>query len=318
MGREQGNVLPALPQGRDDEGNDVDAVVEVFPEGPFGDLFLQVLVGGGHDAHVHLDGPVAPHPLEALLLQDAQDLGLGLEAHIADFVQEQGAFMGQIEFAPVAVRGPGKGPLLVAEELAFDEVFGNGGAVDLHEGARGPAAVGMERPGHQFLAGAVFPGDEHAGVGGGHQVQRLPELADGLALADNLPGRGRLLAQPPVLFRQAGQFQAVPHRQENFVGVGRLFDEVIGSQAGGLDGVFHRAVGRNDHHRQEGVVALQFLEHLQTVHTRQGDVQKHQVRGLLSHQLEGGLPIRGRDHLETLILEDARDHLQDLGLVVNY
>ncbi len=24
------------------------------------------------------------------------------------------------------------------------------------------------------------------------------------------------------------------------------------------------------------------------------------------------------EHLETLVLEDARDHLQDLGLVVNY
>ena len=70
----------------------------------------------------------------------------------------------------------------------------------------------MERPGHQLLAGAVFPGDQHAGVGGGLQVHRLPQLADGLTLADNLPDRRRELAQPPVLLGQAGQFQAVPHR----------------------------------------------------------------------------------------------------------
>jgi len=218
----------------------------------------------------------------------------------------------------VAVRSPGKSPLLVAEELAFDEVFGNGSAVDLDEGTRSPAAVSMKRPGHQFLAGAVFSGDEHAGVGGGHQVQRLPQLADGLTLADNLPGRRRLLPQPPVFFGQAGQFQAISHREENLVGVRRLFDKVIGPQAGGFDGVFHRAVGGNDHHRQEGVMALQFLEHLQAVQARQGDVQQHQVRGLLAHQLDGGLPIRGRNHLEAFIPKDTRDHLQDLGLVVNY
>ena len=120
--------------------------------------------------------------------------------------------MGQIEFAPVAVGSPGKGPFLVTEEFAFDEVFGNGGAVDLHEGARRPAAVSMEGFGHQFLAGAVFSGDKHRSVGGRHQIQCLPQLADGLALANNLPDRRRLLAQPPVLLGQAGQLQAVPYR----------------------------------------------------------------------------------------------------------
>ena len=88
-------------KGRHGEGDDVDAVIEVFPEGPPGDLLFQVLVGGGHHPHVHLDGAAAAHPLEALLLQDAQDLGLGLEAHVADLIQKQGAFVGQVEFAPV-------------------------------------------------------------------------------------------------------------------------------------------------------------------------------------------------------------------------
>ena len=100
--------------------------------------------------------------------------------------------------------------------------------------------------------------------------------------------------------------------------MGRLFDKVIGPQAGGFYGVFHRAVGGNHHHRQERVVALQLLENLQAVYARQGDVQKHQVRGLLPHQFKGGLPIRGGDHRKALVLKDTRDHLQDLGLVVNY
>ena len=78
--------------------------------------------------------------------------------------------------------------------------------------------------------------------------------------------------------------------------MGRLFDKVIGPQAGGFHGVFHRAVGGNYHHRQEGIEALQLLEDLQAVQARQGDVQKHQVRGLLPHQLEGGLSVWGRNH----------------------
>jgi hypothetical protein len=62
---------------------------------------------------------------------------------------------------PVA---PGEGALLVAEELALDQVVGNGRAVDRDEGLAGPVAVLPDRARHQLLAGAALAGDHDGDV----------------------------------------------------------------------------------------------------------------------------------------------------------
>ena len=46
-----------------------------------------------------VNGLVAADPFELLVLQDAQDLGLGQRRHVADFVQEQRAARGLLELA---------------------------------------------------------------------------------------------------------------------------------------------------------------------------------------------------------------------------
>ena len=120
--------------------------------------------------------------------------------------------MRQVELAPTPAGSPGEGPLFVAEELAFDEVFGDGGAVHLHQGLVSAAAQGMQGPGHQLLTGAIFANDEHRGVGGGHQGQFLSKTADGGAFTDDLLDRGPLLPQAPVLFGEPGPLQGVAHR----------------------------------------------------------------------------------------------------------
>ncbi len=57
---EERDVFFAVAQGRDEEGDDVEAVEEVFAEVAAGDLLFEVLVGGGDDADVDVDGVVAP------------------------------------------------------------------------------------------------------------------------------------------------------------------------------------------------------------------------------------------------------------------
>ena len=141
---------------------------------------------------------VPPHPLEALLLEDAQNLGLGLEAHVRDLVQEQGAPVGQVELAPLAAAGSGEGALLVAEELALDELLGDGRAVHVHQGVGRAGALAVDGVGHQLLAGAVLAGDEHPGPGGGHTLDGLAHGLDGRAVAGEARGLA-LLAQEPVL-----------------------------------------------------------------------------------------------------------------------
>ena len=85
-------------------------------------LFLEVLVGGGHYAYVHLNVSVAAYAGELALLKDAQDLGLRGKAHIANLVQEQRSAVGLLELALMLLHGRCEGALFVAEELALDEL----------------------------------------------------------------------------------------------------------------------------------------------------------------------------------------------------
>ena len=81
----------------------------------------------------------------------------------------------------------------MAEQLALDQVFGNGGAVHFDERLGGARAAGMNGVRHQFLAGAALAVDQHAAVGGGHQGELLPQRLHGNAFADDLRARaGRL------------------------------------------------------------------------------------------------------------------------------
>jgi hypothetical protein len=65
---EERDVLFALAQGRDEERDDVEAVEEVFAEVAAGDLFPEVLVGGGDDADIDVEGLGGADGKEALFV----------------------------------------------------------------------------------------------------------------------------------------------------------------------------------------------------------------------------------------------------------
>ena len=100
---------------------------------PLFDFLFQILVRGRHHAHVDLNGFLRAHRLEALLFKDAQYLRLGPQAHVADFVEEQRAAIGLLEFAHLAFMREREAALHMAEQLAFDQAFGNRRAVHFHE-----------------------------------------------------------------------------------------------------------------------------------------------------------------------------------------
>ena len=130
---ERGDVLGAFPECRQGDLDHLQAVVQVLAEAPLLDLGLEVAMGRRDDANVDLDRRVAADPLEGVLLQDAEDLGLRLRGHVADLVQEEGALVGRLELADPARVGAGARALLVPKELALDEFTADRGAVHGHE-----------------------------------------------------------------------------------------------------------------------------------------------------------------------------------------
>ena len=92
--------------------------------------------------------------LELALLEHAQQLRLQADADRADLVEEDRAAMGEGELAALVPDGPGEGAADVAEQLRFEQVLGNGGAVHLDERTLAAGAAGMDGTGDQLLARA--------------------------------------------------------------------------------------------------------------------------------------------------------------------
>ena len=109
--------------------------------------------------------------LELALLQHAQELRLQVERHVADLVEEERAAVGQLEAAARSRDRAGEGALLVAEELALEQLARDRGAVDRDERARRARRARLvDGARDQLLAGAGLAGDEHGRVGRRHPL----------------------------------------------------------------------------------------------------------------------------------------------------
>ncbi len=126
--RQLEDVLRALAQGRHVQADHVEPVVQVFAKPPGSDQGLEVLMGRGQDPDVDRDRLRAADALERHLLQDAEQLGLDFEVDVADLVEEERAAVGLLEPTDAVAVCTGEGTLDVAEELAFQQALGQGGA----------------------------------------------------------------------------------------------------------------------------------------------------------------------------------------------
>lgn len=102
MAGEGGDVLGALSQGWKGDGELAEAIEEVFAEETFGEHLLQVAMGGGEDADIDGKDLVAADAGDDAFLQDTEQLGLGGERQVADFVQEHRSTLGLFESADAA------------------------------------------------------------------------------------------------------------------------------------------------------------------------------------------------------------------------
>ena len=157
-------IIEPLAQRRHLQREYVQPVVQILAEAARDNGRIQVAMGRGDDAHVAADGFIAADPLEAALLQHAQQFHLHLQRHVADLVQEQRAALGKLEAAEPRRQGAGEGAFFVAEQLAFQEVGRYGAAVHRYKRMRCAAGQFVNVARHHFLAGAGLPEDQDIGV----------------------------------------------------------------------------------------------------------------------------------------------------------
>ena len=75
------------------------AEIQIFAEPAGRHLGLQIAVGGGQHAHVHVDRLARSDALEILFLQHAEQFGLQAQVDFGDFVEQDRAAVGRFEAA---------------------------------------------------------------------------------------------------------------------------------------------------------------------------------------------------------------------------
>jgi hypothetical protein len=247
----------------------------------------------------------------------SQHLGLRLEAHVADLIEEDRAAVGQLE-PPAAPRvGAREGPLLVAEQLRFDQLLGNGRAVHLDERALAPGRKCVDGPRHQLLAAAVLAVDEDAAVGGGGHRDLLAERPDHRAVPDELRALVQLFPQALVLALEPDVLEGARHGHQRLVEGERLLDEVVGAQSRGLDRGLDGGVARDHHDRHLGPHALDPGQRFQAVEARHPDVEEDDVGRLVSDDADGLGSTADRRHPVALVLEHPAQRRLDRRFVVH-
>jgi len=86
---------------------------------PFLDRQPEIPICRGDDSHIDRDGFCSSQPLELHFLQNAQDLCLGLEVHVADFIEKDRSFVGEFELSDLAFGRARESALLEAKKLTF-------------------------------------------------------------------------------------------------------------------------------------------------------------------------------------------------------
>ena len=123
----------------------------------------------------------------------AQELDLGEEAQLSDFIQEDGAFPGLLEIALARPDRPGEGSFLVAEQLGLDQSFRDCAAGHSYKRAAGASAEVVNGTSNKFLTRSALAGDQHGDVNVRHGADRLINFQHLRAGTDHaVTTRGRL------------------------------------------------------------------------------------------------------------------------------
>ena len=119
---QQRDILGALAQSGDAQGQCVNAEEKVLAKAFFRHHVAQVLMGSGNEANIN--HPVADfaQTAKAFFFQHLQQLGLHLHINVADFIKEDRSFVGNFQQSTLGGDGAGEGAFFVPEQFGFQKL----------------------------------------------------------------------------------------------------------------------------------------------------------------------------------------------------
>ena len=186
MLRQFEDIGRAFAQGRYLQVDDIEPEQQVLAERAFAHGIAEVAVRGGDDADIDRHRPGAADAIDHALLDGAQKLRLQPHVHLGDFIEQQRAAARLLELADAARHRAGERALFMAEQLGFEQVLGNRGAIDRDE--RGARTMGfrMHEAGEHLLAGAGLAGDQHRGIARRDLLRELHHSRHGVIAVDEI------------------------------------------------------------------------------------------------------------------------------------
>ena len=296
-------------------------IVQVLAKTPVLHQMLQVHIGGRDDPDVDLHGLDAAQTHELPLLDHTEQLGLRLERHAADLVEEDAALVRELEQPLLGRDRAGERAPDVTKQIRLEQIRRQTAGVDGDERPVDARRIGMHRPGHQFLAGAALSLHEDGRAARrrlAHQVEHALHAgtpADDVAEAMRL--RLQALAQRAVLGHEPTLRDRIADDHEHVVVLERLFDEVKRAAFEGLPGVARRAEGRDHDHRQLVVHPLELFERLDAVDPGHHHVDDRGVEALALGRLQPLLPGLRQSHPAPLAGQERLEDLPHDLLVVD-
>ena len=166
------------------------------------------------------------HPLECALLQYPQKLNLHGRAQLGNFVQKDRAAVRQLKAPFFVPDRPREGAFDVAEQLAFEQAFGQGRAVDRNKHRLRPVAEVVDGLGHQLLADTAFALDQDRKVAGGQFDDFGKEFAHADFTSDDIFERIGGQRMPAEHF----QLRDIGKKGETALVVARIVDQGVDFQ----------------------------------------------------------------------------------------
>src|SRR3954451_2177975 len=101
MARKVGDVWPPIAQGRQMDMEHIEAIEQVLAELSFGNHLAKVAVRGADHTHINHDRVAVAEPLNLARFEETEQLDLDVLVEFAEFVEENGAAVGDLEEALV-------------------------------------------------------------------------------------------------------------------------------------------------------------------------------------------------------------------------
>ena len=148
------HILPALSQGRQIYGDNMDAVEKILSEKTASGKFEKVLVCGCNDPEIRILYLVAAHRRVSAPFNGSKKFCLDIRTNFTHLVEKERTLICKIEEPRLVTCRTGKRTLLLAEKFTLDKILRYGCTVDRDKVIARAAAHFMNGLCHKLLAGA--------------------------------------------------------------------------------------------------------------------------------------------------------------------